>query len=278
MPARRRRRDPKPPKSESGGGLGRAAAWATILGTAIALVALLVSQIGGGDSVSTAGSSPGPHLQGDGLEVRNDLSSHPQKLEVLLDNAGGKRSVVSGARIEIVSVDLLRPCFSQGDLPAGGRYGLRLPIEAKAGETIEVPLHQQLAADEAERLEISLGLGEQGRERGGMLSGMYLFELNVSLLHDGQPQPLPIDRALVALPGLPNPGEYFWTSDSPHFLDEYIIGSDLSPREFWAAPMRCWRANTAALERVLSGAAKRSPQMAALASEIVAPNFAALQK
>jgi hypothetical protein len=262
----------------------RWADWATIVGAPLALAAVVVAVItavlgGSGGGAPPAPGPSSPDLQGISLVVRNDVDSDRKPgLEVLLDNAGMGRSVISGATVEVLRMDPLPLCFTQGELPLGGHYGAQLSTEAEPGEVVEVPLHQQLAADEADRFLIALGLTGDEEGDGGELPGLYLFELDVSLTHDGAPRPLHLGRALVSLPAPPYRSTYFWGDDTARFLRTYLHSDGLSEREFWAVPMRCWTANTEALRRGLSGSAARSPQLAAIGAELVTPTFAALEK
>jgi hypothetical protein len=261
--------------------LSRWANWATVLTGAIVLVgtlgAILPIDLGGGDEPAPP-PSQAANLQDVDLLVRNDLQPTPPALELLLHNAGRGRSVVSGARIEVLRVDPLPLCFAQGELPLSGHYGAQLSTEAKPGEVVEVPLHQQLGTDEADRFEIVLGLTSEEESSSGELPGLYLFELDVSLEHDGAQPPLRLGRALVSLPALPPSGAYYWARDTASSLKQYLISGDAPVQEIWGPPMPCWRANTEVLRQGLAGPAARSPQMDALSSEIVTPTFAALEE
>lgn len=258
--------------------LSRWANWATIVAVPIAVLALVVTLLsagGNGSATPDPGGASSASLQQVGLAVRNDVSlDEMQGLEVLLHNAGGQRSVVSGARIEILRVDPLPLCFSQGDLQLSGHYDAQLSTDAEPGDVVEVPLHQQLGSDEADRFEIALGLS--GEEESSS-SDLYLFELDVSLEHDGAQPPVGLGRALVSLPMLPPPGAYYWARDTGSSLKRYMISGNASVQETWGPPMSCWLANTETLRRVLAGSAARSPQMDAIGSDIVTPTFAALE-
>lgn len=262
--------------------LSRWEKWATIVGTLIAAIALVVTLVNadGGDSATPEPPSPqSPRLQRVGLVVsEDDRSGRKPALEVLLHNVGTGRSVVSEAKIEVLHVYRLPLCFTQGDLPLSNHYGAQLSTDAKSGEVVETPLHQQLGADEADRFDIALGLNGDEEDDNGTLPGLYLFELDVSLVHDDEQRPLRIGRALVSLPGRPFSGVYYWTRETPYFLRKYTFTGDPTVEEAWGKQMSCWRANTAALRRALSGSAVRSPELDSVGSEIVTPTFAALEK
>lgn len=262
--------------------LSRWANWATIIALPIALAGAVIAVIAvdWGGSAAPAPAPASSRLQGVDLAVRNGLPPQKAGLEVLLHNAGTQRSVVSGAQIEILHVDPLPLCFTQGELPLSSRYGTQLSTGAKPGEVVEVPLHQQLGADGADRFAIALGLTDKEEGGNGELSGMYLFELDVSLMHDTERRPLHLSEALVSLPELPlGSGMYVWTPDTARFLaTSYLHAEGLSAEEAWGQQMPCWRANTNTLRRALSSSAARSPQLEALGREIVTPTYAALEK
>lgn len=262
--------------------------WAQIIGVVVGIAALGVAiyaivTSSEGDGGEASGQNPRQAgLRSVGLSVNNGFAGKRQGIELLLQNAGTGRSVVNQAQIEVKRVDLLPLCFTQGELPLSERYGARLPTDAHPGETVEVPLHQQLAADRADRFELALGLDPNPAELNveGQLPGVYLFELDVSVTSDGKERPLEIGKALISLPELPSPaGVYLWSPGTARFLATGFGNPDgRSAEELWEEHMPCWRENTVAVRRALAGSAARSPRMDALGREVLTPSYAAIEK
>jgi hypothetical protein len=86
-------------------------------------------------------------------------------------------------------------------------YPFGLPAQPSRGASVEIPVSQQVAADEADRFTIPL--------TGGDTSGteVELLHVAVGVLHDAHPTPLSAGMAVVALPG--PPAEPFFTIDAP---------------------------------------------------------------
>ncbi len=263
--------------------------WAQIIGLLVGIAALaatiyaIASSRGNGSEASVRNPREAG-LRSVGLTVNNNATGRQQGqgIELLLQNTGTGRSVVSEAQIEVKRLDRLPLCFTQGELPLSERYGALLPSDARPGEVVKAPLHQQLAADRADRFELALGLDPDPAELDveGKLPGVYLFELDVSVSSDGKERPLEVGKALVSLPELPTPfGVYLWSPSTPRFLATNFGNPDgRSAEELWSAYMPCWRKNTAALRRALAQLAARSPSMEALGREIVTPSYAAIEK
>jgi hypothetical protein len=220
------------------------------------------------------------------LVVHNSrFGEPPPRLEILLHNTGGRRAVISRARIEIRRVGLLRQCVSQGDLPLSTTYAATLPAAATPGDVVEAPLHEQLGADEAGRFAITLGVradptssgySSEGRKS---LAGLYLFELAVSLVSDEGGRPVDVGRALVSLPSAPDPPRFYWNSGSVASLEQFNRAMDRITESDWPPPAtaNCWISNTRILRGMLSADAKRSPTLEAVAAGIVTPDISALE-
>lgn len=264
--------------------------WATIVGTLAAVAAVGVGVValvdGSGGNTSTALSLA--QVEPVDLVVHdNKLESPPPRLEILLHNTGDKLAVVDRAKIEIRRVGSLRQCVSQGDLPLSTTYAATLPAGASPGDAVEVPLHQQLGADEADRFAITLGVrakpgSSQYTIRGKQsLPGPYLFELAVSLVSDEDSRPLDIGRALVSLPFTPDAPMFYWDRASKESLVQFgreearvseESGGTIPP---WPSPMAksCWFSNTGTLRSMLASSAERSPSLAAVAASIITPDM-----
>jgi hypothetical protein len=242
----------------------------------VAATVLFTFLKGGGDgstvAIETTRSAPPARLEQVDLLVEDGLGEYPfhSRLETTLHNTGGRLVVINRARIEILHVYELPLCFTQGGIPVTGSYGVSLPADARPGDVVEVPLHQQLGADEPDRIHLDLSV------EGDDLEGVYLFELDVSLVNDGSKSPLPLGRALVSLPETPAPEHYVWREGDAEILNETFNPYGKPVREVWGEMMPCWRSNTKLLRRALDGPAARSTQLAEIGGEMVTPTYSAL--
>ncbi len=244
--------------------------WVDKVGLLIALASVVVAIIalGGGSGSHGKGHS---QLNLVDLNVRAVAENRRRysRLEITLHNTGDQLVVIDGARFEIRRVYALPRCTTQGDLALSNDYGVSLPVDAKPGEAVEAPLHQQVGPDEADRFGITLSTS---REQ----AVVYLFEVEASLANDGSRSPLPLGRVLVSLPERPGPGEYYWDEKTVELLvNWYDPGGEA--HALWREAMPCWKSNTAVLRRALAGSAVRTPELDALAGELVTPTFAALE-
>ena len=268
----RRRR--KPRQQDVNTKLSRRASWATILGVPIGVVAVLLAYLALVDDDSgSVQISRSPRLERVDLIVRNSSPPHRAALEPIVHNGGRGRAVISKARIEILAVHPLPLCFTQGGFPLSEVYGARLPATADPGDVVETPLHQEIGPDQPDRFRIELGVISDETVD---FRGLYLFEVRVSLVHDGERQALSLGEALVSLPGVPGT-EYFLTAAEAKILDEAFNPKGIPVRRYWAAQMGCWRSNTRITRRALASPIARSPQMDAVDSGIVTPTFSALE-
>ena len=278
-----RQEEPQPGTPER---LQRSANWAGIVSAFLGAVALLLAYLalhqGGGDAVPTADPRHS-QLETVDLIAKNGPPPHEPALELIVKNSGGT-SVITRARIEVRRVFLLPLCFTQGSLPVSERYGVRLPPDAEPGELIEVPLHQQVGTNRADRFAIRLGIDtnraapvgaaaeELGMKAGdGQLPGLYLFEVGVSLVHDGGVEPLEMGTALVALPELPLGPEYLLEEGGFKQVTDTFLTED--PQATWREPMACWRANAQIAARARESGATRSPELEKVLSAAVIPRW-----
>jgi hypothetical protein len=242
-----------------------------LLGAAV----LAITIIGAGIHFSgTAGKGPSD-LTLVGMTVRDihrGSGSHG-RLEIALHNTGDRLVVIDQARFEIRRIYRLPRCTTQGDLPLTNVYGIVLPIGAKPGDVVKAPLHQQVAADEADRFAISLSTK---RPADGP-AAVYLFEFDLALVNDGPQSPLVLGTVLASLPEMAASGEYFWTKKTVALLRNYENPEHLSPRERWGEAMPCWRSNTVVLGRALANPAVRAPELNALSDNLVTPSYSALE-
>ncbi len=255
--------------------LSRWQSWAVIASVALAFAIWLAPNPFDDDGGSRVESAPrASHLEPVSMTVREIHKPYQRhaRLEVTFHNTGGQLVVVSEARVRIRRVYELRPCFPQGDLPLSNTYGVLLPIDARPGALVRVPLHQQIGADEADRFGILFGARANGKRE---VEGTYLFELDIALVTDGPRSPMSLGQALVSLPELPYPGNYYWGDKTAEFIAvtyPHIQGK----RSFRRHSMPCWKRNTTTLRNALSGPAVRSPELGAISETLVAPSISAI--
>lgn len=262
-------------------GLVVAASVATILATVATIVYGLPGFLDDLDGSSSAEpaveATPRPaRLEVVDLSVREVEGpyEHRSRLEVTLHNEGGRLVVIDGAQVEVRQVRAVRSCFAQASLPVSNRYGALLPTDAEPGDSIEVPLHQQVGADAADRFRIVLG-ADAGTD--DELTATYLFDLEVSLLNDGPRSPLPLGRVLVMLPSIPRSGQYYWTETTAETINRAFRPDDELLRYFERKSLPCWHANTAILRRLLAAHALRSDQLDEIADTLVTPDASELE-
>jgi hypothetical protein len=186
---------------------------------------------------------------------------------------GGRLIVIDGALIEIKRVYKLPRCASQGDIVVSHVYGLFLPATAREGQVYKAPLHQQVGPDEADRFRVSLSTKLPESDQ----TSVYLFEISVRLENDGPKPDLPVGEAVVGLPELPPPGEYYWNSSTPEVLQDLVLGSPTYAPYLRQEAMPCWQSNTIALRGAATGGGMVSEEFEGLVKELVRPSVEALE-
>jgi hypothetical protein len=136
---------------------------------------------------------------GNFVASRQTDASKP-RIHVRLHNTGGRRSVLTSALFTVKRFVRIVPCGLGGGLTASARYDLVLPSSPRAGQVIEVPINQQLGADEADRFVFRVGSSKAADDIGLIL----VYELGIGVRHDGASQPLDVGTAVVALAGTPD--------------------------------------------------------------------------
>lgn len=194
--AHKRRRSRRPHTNgplRDAGRLERRANWAVIVGLPIAVATLAVAIVALSDHGDRAVAQK-VDLEDVALTVYNGVpgervrgTSGEPELEVTLHNVGNQLSVARSVRIKVQEVAVLKHCYSAGVMPLGGRYGITLPASLTPGQVVEVPIHEQLAAEEADRFKLPISV--VGR---AAVARIYLLRLGVSLLHDIDRRPLPL--------------------------------------------------------------------------------------
>jgi hypothetical protein len=245
--------------------LSRAALYATIIGTALAAITLVVS-LSSSASSGPRRASP-PQLQLVNLVVYNNHNR--PRVEVILQNHGQERSIVKEALVRVLHVAQLKLCASQGELPLSETYNVLLPSSAKPGQTIAAPIHEQLAGDEADRFDLSFAVsGESTVATFKLPERIYVLQLGLALRHDNDPTPIPLGKVLLALPTVPSAGEYFETS--AHEAPAYRAwAASTFGADYYAEHEACWRANTLELKPALALSGKRAAELTSETSQLV---------
>jgi hypothetical protein len=272
---RRKKQDRTRPQDErqEKSWLKKAGLVAAIVGTGIAAAAFVFDRLEGDGGADMPPKTP--QLERIDLIARNGLPPNRPALELLVHNVGRGRSVVSRARIEVVRVYQLPLCFTQGELPISNRYGVLLPEDSEPGSVVEAPIHQQVPDDRADRFVIDLGVAPADPES-NRLDGLYLFEVEVSLIHDGAAPPLSMGRALVSLDEPPFTTEYVLKEgDFARLEQEYVALSP--PRQAWASQLPCWQANARTLRRADRSEATRSRQLQTIMDSAVIPSLSEVE-
>jgi hypothetical protein len=237
-------------------------------------LALAYFALGGDESSGSKQARGAANLERIDLIPRNgDLSIDPG-VELLVHNAGLDSSVVSRARIEVLAAHRLPLCYTQGDLPLSEGYDLQLPGDAAQGDVVEAPLHQQIGPLGNDRFGIDLGVDDSGGEEGRPFPGVHLFELSLSLTHDGLDQPLSMGTVLISIPEVPMATLYYLREGELSELEDSYNGARYyTSEEMWSSTMPCWGANAEAMMDVQRSPAARSPQLEEALGEAVVPNF-----
>lgn len=171
----------------------------------------------------------------------NPLPSVPS-VAIRLHNRGNQRTILTNAKLSVREVAAVDFCQAGGTLDVSGNYDVVLPASAEVGDTLDVPLSQQLGADQADVFTISFTTDpddDQFQYR--------IYELGLSLEHDTD-RVLDAGSFLISVPLAP--------FDFDLLTDENKVSSEAA----------CYAANEAAVARILDGGAVRSEQFDELAA------------
>ena len=101
-----------------------------------------------------------------------------------------------------------------------------------------------------------------------------MFELAVSLIHDGDGRSLPMGTAILSVPQLPFSAVYYLKEGELADLeDSYDMLDRHTPEEMWSSVMPCWQGNGEALLDAAGSSAARSPQLEEVLREAIVPSF-----
>lgn len=192
------------------------------------------------------------------VESRGDVQTKDSvpSIEVILHNTGNRRSVVTRAAFTIHNLVNIEPCYSRrSDLTISSSYDIELPTRPRIGQTIEIPVSQQLGADEADRFAFRLG-SPIHHHFPGVLRGAFVYRLGVSLSHDNEKDPLNVGTVVISVPGLPGA---LWTKAAQ-------ASSDMSTHP---PVKRCLQSNTSAVRSILVLSGERSRELTELSASLL---------
>jgi hypothetical protein len=161
---------------------------------------------------------------------------------IRLHNRGNQRTILTNAELSVREVAVVDFCQAGGTLDVSGNYDVVLPASAVQGETIDVPLSQQLGADQADVFTLSFTTDpddDQFQYR--------MYELGIALEHD-KSEVLDAGTFVISVPLAP--------MDADLLTDENKASSEAA----------CYAANEAAVTKILKSGAVRSQQFDDLAA------------
>lgn len=264
-------------ESSDGGRLIRVAAGFGILASIAAVVTLLlgVTSNSSGDNTlqpqtATYKLPPRePKLRNIDVAVLNGPTGKP-RVEVILHNVGTGRSIVTRASFRILHVAELTECFTQGGMSLSNDYDVILPPNPTPGESITIPVHEQLAGDEADRFALSLAESSEtaaGQQTYGK-AHLYVFQLALSIHHDGDPVPDRLGNVVISVPTIPQLEGYFLTKAMVSPAGRAQRLESWGPT-FFSEYASCWRENALELEQILALPGERSQELTQETSEMV---------
>jgi hypothetical protein len=208
--------DTPSPNTQDDHGHGRSELRVAIIGAAAVLLAAVIGGLlaRGGSSADTFHSD----LQVLDMAVvdRPPHASFQQTYKaatstgivLTLRNPGNGVSVITSARFVVESFAALGTtgCIpGAGPVPISADYQAALPPVARPGEVINADLSQEVRENSADRFAVGFSFltsdaYEYPYVNGGGTGASRIYELEVELLHDGDPVPLRAGTILLALP------------------------------------------------------------------------------
>jgi hypothetical protein len=261
--------------------------WCGVVVAIATVITLAITALGSGDSSapSTATAKEG-HLQltdayiKDGPEEDFSNSTGPQRqtvsstptIELLLLNGTAVRQLITAALITVEGYARLETCFSQGGgpIPEPYPYVIGLPAQPLPSErALEAHLHDQIGPDEPDRL--ALRFATPGVS--GLSSSIY--RLHIGLRTTGTTKPFDAGRFIVTTPGaILDFGSIIPVENT--FLEQFVTG-DFKSESSRLHVTWCMKRNLAALEAILGGRGRRTPELALLDHSTLASRWTQLQ-
>jgi type II secretory pathway pseudopilin PulG len=179
------------------------------------------------------------------VQTRDSVPS----VEITLHNTGSQRSIITRARFTIQHFVPISSCVvPTSKLDVSSTYDIELPTKSSVSQTIEVPVSQQLAEDEADKIAFRFGSPISPGHSDGLQEAS-IYQLGVSLVHDNKKDPIDAGIVIISVPGLP---EALWTVASDPNLTTYC--------------KQRLQSNTAAVQAMLALPGERSSELANLFS------------
>jgi hypothetical protein len=153
------------------------------------------------------GSSP--RLELDGVQVhpkiseRHGLPSFADQVYFSLRNTGNQLAIITGLKLQVQQFAQVPECYSSGSLGTTGWSTVELPAKPSPGQTVTVPVSQQVAPDSADKFEVSIHVSKNAL-------GIHLYRLQAWIIYDKQVA-LKAGYLLASLPVQPQDGGYYWT-------------------------------------------------------------------
>jgi hypothetical protein len=181
-----------------------------------------------------------------------------ETVDVTVRNAGDLVSIVTGIGFGILSAGFLEICEGGGaGLPPSETYDVQLPTTAHLegdrvvaspeeveGRLLEYKISQEIPPGEADRFTVRLEVPPERQ------LGVDLYQLEVLLYHDADPEPASAGTVLVSVP----------SPDSFHFRS-YVPAALRSGER--ASIRKCYERNRATYQEMLALEGERSPELTA---------------
>jgi hypothetical protein len=189
-----------------------------------------------------------PKLEVDSVSISTPASGQRATLDLKLRNIGNQLAIITGVQLHILQFATLRHCEEQGDLTPTGKYHANMPMRAKIGDSIDVPISQQVAPDAADRFKVLLRLPAD------FPGTVYSYRVRLDLRYDNSAIQRGISDAIVFLPFVPR-SDYFWTHQDATVGNPFPFLGDGAP-----GVSKCLINNAKALRSLLSLSGIRAPQ------------------
>lgn len=121
------------------------------------------------------------------------------RIEIRLKNVGKERAYLTAAIFTVRRLIEVPPCGAGSGVIISSHYDVVLPRGAAEGESVEIPIDQQIDPDGVDRFVFSVGRNFATAD----LGRTFVYELNIAVAHDGRADPTDVGQVLVALPGSP---------------------------------------------------------------------------
>jgi hypothetical protein len=172
----------------------------------------------------------------------------PPSVDLTVRNAGRLVSIVKRVGLRVLEFGAVEICQQGAGLRPSASYDVLLPTNPDEGQFFEVKVSQQIPPGEADRFTLRLEVPEDAFFR-----GRYLYQLEVLLYHDTDPEPISAGKALVSVPTLPD-HRYFWSAVPPSLRDSYRGSEVKSIRQ-------CLKRNDETFRELLALEGERSGQL-----------------